>query len=546
MSIIFLYLGVFALFLISLRFDKRESKTLLNREFCTGVRTLFIFLIVLSHILNSHSYTGFLSYPLSLFRNALGQMVVVPFFLFSGFGIFEGYKKKGNSYWKSILFNHFLKIIVFTFVCLIPFFIYDSIINGFHPFGHYVLSLVGLANLGNQDWFIFAILCCYLFSIIPGLLGIKNNTVKFIIISIGCIIYYILSLLFGRETYTFNTIICFPLGCLTSLLFGKISPLFAKPKNSVMVLIASSLLFASISFAYFKFGSAIQHTSAILRCLFFSTLIISLSSIFTCKRNISFWFGVNSWPLFVLHMFPILIFQNLELNDSVYYVVAFVGSLIITIPFGILFSFTNKTLVIRIYRKTQSTVAKKYSSFFEKKLKKRFNGSNPTIFCNTCIGGYIYHRLGLEFTSPTINLWFSSDDMVRFLASPNSYFSADLKCIGTENGHPVCELNDIVLHFNHYDSFASAKDDWERRKQRVNLNNCYAIIVDMSNTLNEKDKRLESLSTKYKNIVVLNTKINSGIFKKIVVKYDDEWHYNFFGIHDWEKQWDFVKFLNKN
>ncbi len=200
---------------------------------------------------------------------------------------------------------------------------------------------------------------------------------------------------------------------------------------------------------------------------------------------------------------------------------------------------------MRIFRKLESVTFKLYGRIFSKALLRKVKNRNFTLFCNTCIGGYIYYRMQLRYLSPTINLWFESTDMIKFLLNPTKYLNSELKLLNMENGHPVCSLEDIILHFNHSDSFESAQIDWKRRRDRVDLSNCYAIIVDMDNKIETTDERIKEISLMYKNTVVLNTKHDSGLFKKINLKYQDEWHYNFLGIHDWEKQWDFAKFLNK-
>lgn len=47
---------------------------------------------------------------------------------------------------------------------------------------------------------------------------------------------------------------------------------------------------------------------------------------------------------------------------------------------------------------------------------------NPvTIISQRCFGGFLYHRLDLPFTSPTINLWFTPLDFIKFSTSLPQY-----------------------------------------------------------------------------------------------------------------------------
>ncbi len=59
------------------------------------------------------------------------------------------------------------------------------------------------------------------------------------------------------------------------------------------------------------------------------------------------------------------------------------------------------------------------------KYRKRLRNKNktPTIISNNCIGGIIYHDLGLEFMSPTINLFFKNEDFFTFLNDIEYYIN---------------------------------------------------------------------------------------------------------------------------
>ena len=105
--------------------------------------------------------------------------------------------------------------------------------------------------------------------------------------------------------------------------------------------------------------------------------------------------------------------------------------------------------------------------------------NTPTIFSNDCWGGLVYNRLGLEFSSPFINMYENGEDYIKFLEKPEKYLAAPLQLEKQEYSefikgyYPICKCDDILLYFNHYHSFESAKQCWERRKKRINRNaNC--------------------------------------------------------------------------
>lgn len=103
--------------------------------------------------------------------------------------------------------------------------------------------------------------------------------------------------------------------------------------------------------------------------------------------------------------------------------------------------------------------------------------NTPSIIARHCWGGLLFHRLGLEFNSPFVNLFLSEKDFIKLAANFKFYMQQEL--IYFKNGYdpnqkkeyPIAHLHDIIIHFNHYDSFESAKTTWNNRKARLNWDN---------------------------------------------------------------------------
>ena len=72
----------------------------------------------------------------------------------------------------------------------------------------------------------------------------------------------------------------------------------------------------------------------------------------------------------------------------------------------------------------------------------------PTIFCSTCIGGMISHNLGLQFMSPTVNLWLTPSDFVKFVSNLNKYLT-DIPeyTTGRLRYNPVNMLKTVLFGF---------------------------------------------------------------------------------------------------
>ena len=106
-----------------------------------------------------------------------------------------------------------------------------------------------------------------------------------------------------------------------------------------------------------------------------------------------------------------------------------------------------------------------------------------SIFANQCWGGYASNTLGLQFLSPTVNMWFGEDNFFKMLGSLEYYMTLDPVLKGEQMEpvlkrlYPVVNIGDVEIHMNHYISFQEAYDAWNRRKQRINYDNIFVHAI---------------------------------------------------------------------
>lgn len=108
---------------------------------------------------------------------------------------------------------------------------------------------------------------------------------------------------------------------------------------------------------------------------------------------------------------------------------------------------------------------------------------NPvTIISQICFGGLLYHRLDLPFTSPTINLWFTPLDFIKFSTSLSQYLNEKFvfshKAYNGQQKHyyPVMNLSDISVHFNHYQTIGEATEKWYSRSKLIDYDNILVVM----------------------------------------------------------------------
>lgn len=111
-------------------------------------------------------------------------------------------------------------------------------------------------------------------------------------------------------------------------------------------------------------------------------------------------------------------------------------------------------------------------------------GAPVTILSQNCIGGVFYKDMGLQFTSPTVGLFFQGNDFVRFVLNLEEYIAKDIHMRWGEE-YPIGALGDIEIHFKHYNTCKEAEEAWKRRCRRINWHNIVVLCTDRDEFDNE-------------------------------------------------------------
>ncbi len=112
------------------------------------------------------------------------------------------------------------------------------------------------------------------------------------------------------------------------------------------------------------------------------------------------------------------------------------------------------------------------------KEKKRLTNTHFSVISQNCIGGVFYHDMGLRFTSPTIDLYFSCPDFIKFVLDLDHYLTQELSVSWGEE-YPIGSLDDITIHFMHYETCSEAKEKWDKRKKRIDRDAILILCTDM-------------------------------------------------------------------
>ena len=153
---------------------------------------------------------------------------------------------------------------------------------------------------------------------------------------------------------------------------------------------------------------------------------------------------------------------------------------------------------------------------YRKLLRRRINAyyqqniynKDCSIISMNCVGGVVSHELGLRFNSPTINLWFKPSEFIKFVSQLKHYlYDCEIQVdaeSSAECGYPVGKLDDINVYFTHYESFEQAKEKWEERLKRLNMDNLYIVMVERDGCSKQDILSFDNL--KYKHKVIFTAK----------------------------------------
>ena len=192
----------------------------------------------------------------------------------------------------------------------------------------------------------------------------------------------------------------------------------------------------------------------------------------------------------------------------------------------------------------------------------RLKTKELSIICNCCLGGMLYRDLGLRFLSPTIKLNIPFDDFLKFVSHLPYYKDMPIKPCeplirefeqlggGSMVEFPCGSCDDIRILFQHYGSFDEAKEKWETRAKRIDLNNTVIVFLTWGNVSEELIRQF--LSLPYKKVMFVDDpkKTDGKTVFHLTVPEDKHWFdidekrskYNTRHYYD---QFNWIKFFNK-
>lgn len=129
--------------------------------------------------------------------------------------------------------------------------------------------------------------------------------------------------------------------------------------------------------------------------------------------------------------------------------------------------------------------------------------SDVSLISMNCIGGIVYHDCKARFLSPTIDLYFTPGDFLRFVRGLD-YYLGRTPVIEMGDKFPIGTLGDIKIYFMHYQSVEEALRKWEARKNRINKDKIFVIMIERDGFSKEDFEAFQELQ--YPKLLFTKTK----------------------------------------
>lgn len=280
-----------------------------------SIKGVFIALVFIKHatpyILNSN-YTfdnSIWSRAFMLVDENVGQWIVVMFLFYSGYGIMESIKKKGSNYINSIPHKRILTVLINFDIAVALFAVISLFTPNNYTLKNYLLSFTGWDSVGNSNWYIFIIMLCYLITYISFRITANKHNDTYIhtyangaIICITLLLLSIVLLSYLKQSWWYDTMLCFGFGITFSILRSRIETATKRHYWSILVILFL-LLFCLNAIPFYARG-LIYNTYCIVFCM----SIVMLTMKFSINNPILVWCGKNLFPLYIYQRIPMIIF----------------------------------------------------------------------------------------------------------------------------------------------------------------------------------------------------------------------------------------------
>ncbi len=315
MTLIFLALICICLPGLSLVKDGYRSDHM-SRESAKAVTGIFVLLVFLRHF-KTYITPGPADRLFFLFDKGLGQLIVIPFFFFSGYGVMLSIRLKGTPYIRRFPVQRMLRVWYRFALAVLLYAAAAPLLGKIYSPQQLLTAFTGWNSIGNSNWFMFTVFAMYLITWIFSMLlmqrssfvpvsshmpSLVSRTSLFLACSAAGVLVYMLLMSRVRDTYFYDTAFAWIAGMAFVPGRRRLEAALKKKRPGY----AHLLLSAAAAFVLSSLWKYFRHSipADIFWSLSFSLLLVLLLMKVRVGNRALRYLGTHAFEIYILQRLP--------------------------------------------------------------------------------------------------------------------------------------------------------------------------------------------------------------------------------------------------
>lgn len=300
-----------------------------------GIFVLFVFLRHFSQYITYDEADAIFNYV----DVRLGQLIVVTFLFYSGYGIRVSIQKKGIDYVRGFPLKRIFKVWYHFAIVVALFIVVNTIMHQNYDFVKNILAFSGWTSIGNSNWYIFTVLFLYISTYIAYSICAERPDKGVFLLILMCMGYYIV-LRNVKGFFWYNTVFSYPMGMLYAQHELKLKSFVQKSKKHYWSLFVGFVMMTAI--LYYVETKAVHGKTILywmLSCGFMAVILLLTMKLKLNNRALML-LGTYTFEIYILQRIPMIMLQEHIADKRVYFSACFIITLIMAVG---LKKLTNKT-----------------------------------------------------------------------------------------------------------------------------------------------------------------------------------------------------------
>lgn len=314
--VIFLVM-LFLLCVFGIKFSGKSGfEDYMSPEKTGAIKGIFVIIVVLSHLRQYITLDKTaINTPYLEFMSFLGQLMVVAFLFYSGYGVLLGLGKK-EGYAVSLITKRVPKVLLHFDIAVVIFFVTGLLTGKDYTIKRLLLSLIGIEGVGNSAWFIVVIILLYIITFAVFVFARKKILLGVILTTVASAALVLAVRHFkAGEYWWYDTIMCYPLGMWYAIVKPTIDKTVLPDFNKWFGCLAASV----VAFAALRQLRAGLHGSRAVfavEALAFAAVIVFASMRISVGNPVLHWFGNHVFSVYILQRIPMSVLSYFGVNDK--------------------------------------------------------------------------------------------------------------------------------------------------------------------------------------------------------------------------------------